>query len=411
MMGGVVEKDPDILLARLEAMPAARVLLAALEDATSDVYLAGGAVRDLMLGLEPRELDLVVESELEPMIRSLGGTGTYHDRFGTAKLTLDGVGYDLARARRETYGHPGALPTVSEASLDEDLGRRDFTVNAIALAVAGPRRGLLVSDRRAIADLRAGVLRVLHDESFTDDPTRLLRLALYHSRLGFAIEDHTLELAHRAIAEGALATVSGARIGADLRRLASEDDPVSAFLALRELGLDEALASGFGLGDPQLAHRALALLPDDGDPATVVIATAGIDLSTSALSALLARLAFQAPQRDAIVAAAGGARALAEALRAADSPSETAAAVGGAGIEAVALAGACGAEPAARRWLDQLRFVKLEIGGADLLAAGVPTGPAVGDGLRAALAAKLDGLVSGRDGELAEALRAAQATG
>ncbi len=344
MMGAVVEEDPDILLSRLEAMATARPLLAALANAEIDVYLVGGAVRDMMLGSQPRELDLVVESEVEPVIGRLGATGTYHDRFGTAKVTLDGVQYDLARARRETYSHPGALPTVSEAGLDEDLRRRDFTVNAIALAIAGPKRGLLRSYGCAIADLHAGLLRVLHDASFTDDPTRLLRLALYRSRLGFAIEDHTLELAGRAIAQGALATVSGARIGAELRRLASEDDPVRSFGALRELGLDEALAGGFGLSDPQLARRALALLPDDGDPATVVIATAGIDLPTSALAALLARLAFQAPQRDAIVVAAGGARALSEALRVASRPSEIAAAVGGAGVEAVALAGAYGAE-------------------------------------------------------------------
>jgi tRNA nucleotidyltransferase (CCA-adding enzyme) len=407
----VVEEDPDILLARLEALPAAQLLLAALADAETDVYLVGGAVRDLMLGSGPRELDLVVESALEPLIRRLDATSTRYDRFGTARLTLDGVQYDLARARRETYSRPGALPAVSAASLDDDLRRRDFTVNAIALAIAGPKRGLLVAYGRAIADLRAAVLRVLHEASFSDDPTRLLRVALYESRLGFAIEAHTLELAREAVTQGALATVSGPRLGAELRRLASEHDPVRAFLALRELGIDGALAHGFGLSDPQLARRALALLPDDGDPATVVIAAAGIDMPASALSALLTRLAFQAPQRDAIVAAAAAARALRDALRNATKPSDIAAAVGGADVEAVALAGDGDAEPAARSWLDRLRFVDLEITGDDLLAAGVPAGPAVGKGLRAALYAKLDGLVSGRDDELAAALRAARASG
>jgi tRNA nucleotidyltransferase (CCA-adding enzyme) len=407
----VVDEDPDVLLARLEALPAARPLLAALLDAAADVYLVGGAVRDMMLGSEPRELDLVVEGELEPVIARLGATCKLHDRFATAKLTLDGFEYDLARARRETYARPGALPTVSAANLDDDLSRRDFTVNAIALAIAGPKRGLLVAYGTAIGDLRDAILRVLHDASFEDDPTRLMRLALYRGRLGFSIEPRTLELANDAIAGGALAAVSGARIGAELRRLADEDDPVRALLALHELGIDRALAEGFGLHDPPLARRALALLPEGGDRATLVLAAAGLDVPEPALSALLSRLAFQAPQRDAIVAAAAGARALGAALREAGRPSQIAAAVDGAGLEAVALAGAFDAEDAARSWLERLRFVKLEINGNDLLDAGVRPGPAVGGGLRAALYAKLDGRASGRDDELAEALRDANATG
>ena len=286
--------------------------------APADVYLVGGAVRDMMLGSEPRELDLVVEGELEPVIARLGATCKLHDRFATAKLTLDGFEYDLARARRETYARPGALPTVSAANLDDDLSRRDFTVNAIALAIAGPKRGLLVAYGSAIGDLRDAILRVLHDASFEDDPTRLMRLALYRGRLGFSIEPRTLELAHDAIAGGALAAVSGARLGAELRRLADEDDPVRALLALHELGIDDALAEGFGLHDPPLARRALALLPEGGDRATLVLAAAGLDVPEPELSALLSRLAFQAPQRDAIVAASARARALGAALREAE---------------------------------------------------------------------------------------------
>lgn len=407
----MVDEDPDILLARLGALDAARPLLSALARSPTDVYLVGGAVRDMMLGFEPRELDLVVETELEPVIAQLGAGGRLHDRFTTAKLTLDGVEYDLARARRETYAHPGALPSVSPAGLDEDLRRRDFTVNAIALAIAGPSRGLLVAYGGAIADLHARTLRVLHDGSFSDDPTRLLRLALYRGRLGFSVEPHTLGLARTAIVDGALTTVSGARLGADLRRLAREDDPVQAFGALHELGIDAALTPGFGLQEPALANRALALLPDDGDRMTVVLAAAGVGMPAPELTALLTRLAFEAGQRDAIVAAAANAHALGEALEAADRPSQIAAAVDRAGLEAVALAGALQGESAARRWLQTLRFVELEIDGNQLLQAGVSPGPAIGMGLRAALSAKLDGRASGRDAELAEALRATGTTG
>jgi tRNA nucleotidyltransferase (CCA-adding enzyme) len=403
----VLDADPEILLERFGRLPAGRLLLERLRGAPSAVYLVGGAVRDLILQIEPRELDLVIETELDPLIELLGASGTLHDRFGTANLELDGHSYDVARARSETYSRPGALPTVAAADLDEDLWRRDFTVNAIALGVWGPPRGELIALYPALDDLRARMIRVLHDGSFIDDPTRLFRLALYSSRLRFTIEPHTFELARAAIAVGALETVSGPRIGAELRRLAAEPDPVSAVGALGPLGIDGALAAGFGLRDPEAARRALELLPPDGNPATVVLAAAAIDVGTAELGRALDEWAFERAQRDAIMAAAGRARPLAAALQGARTPSQVAAAVGGSGVETVALAGAFGAADAARRWLSDLRHVKLEIDGRDLLAAGVEAGPAVGEGLRAALAAKLDGHADGRAAELDQALRAA----
>ena len=407
MMTSVMDADPEILLERFGRLPAGRLLLERLLGAPIAVYLVGGAVRDLILETEPRELDLVIESELEPFIEQLGASARLHDRFGTATLELDGHSYDVARARGETYPRPGALPTVVAAELDQDLGRRDFTVNAIALGVSGPPRGELIALYPALTDLRDGLIRVLHDRSFKDDPTRLFRLALYSSRLRFTIEPHTFELALAAVRDGALETVTGSRIGAELRRLAGEPDPVSALSALGPLGIDAALAPGFGLRDPEPACRALQLLPPDGNPATVVLAAAAIDIDRDELGRLLDDWAFERAQRDAIIGAATGARALAAALQSARAPSQVAAAVGGAGVEAVALAGGFGAADAARTWLAELRYVQLDIDGRDLIGAGVETGPAVGEGLRAALAAKLDGHADTRAAQLAHALRAA----
>ena len=407
----MVNEDPAQLLERFASLPAAPTLLTRLADAPGDVHLVGGGVRDLMLGVAPRELDLVVESELEPLLERLGTDGRLHDRFGTATVTLDGFVYDLARARSETYSHPGALPEVTPASLEQDLARRDFTVNAIALGVLGSRRGALTAFGSALEDLRAGRMRVLHDASFTDDPTRLLRLARYAGRLGFTIERHTRELAQAAVAADSLATISGSRLGAELRLLAREPDPVTALGALGELGIDAVLAPGFGLREPELARRALALLPDDGHPALLVIAAAAMPVAPGELAEMLERLAFEARERDSLLAAARDAPALAASLQAARRPSEVATAVGGAGPEAVALAGALGPAEKARSWLEQLRFVQLEIDGRDMLESGVASGPALGEGLRAALAAKLDGRAQGRDAELAEALRVASASG
>lgn len=389
--------------------PAARLVVARLgADFTPPVWLVGGAVRDLLRGEAALDIDLVLDGPPAVVADRLGGAVRAYDRFGTATVELDGSTIDIARARREVYARPGALPAVEPAPLPEDLRRRDFTINAIALGLTGPIAGRLEAFPGAVEDLHAGRLRVLHQASFRDDPTRLLRLARYRGRLGFQVDPATRGLVDEAVAIGALRTVSGSRIGAELRLLARERDPLAAFLALRELGLAVALEPGFGLRDAAEARRALELLPADGRRDLLVIAASARGVAAERLSPWLDELAFPAGERAVVVAAAAGAEALARALSAAAGvPSAIAQAAGAAPVEAVALAGALGAERPAREWLDGLRHVRLAIDGDDLLAAGVPRGPAVGEGLRAALAAALDGRAPGRDEQLAEALRAA----
>jgi tRNA nucleotidyltransferase (CCA-adding enzyme) len=388
------------LLARIGDLPAAAPLGERLA-AAGGVYLVGGAVRDLLLGGASGDLDLVVEGDPAEVIALIGGDVQTYDRFGTATVTAGGYTYDIARARRERYPAPGALPEVEPAPLAEDLRRRDFTVNAAAIELAS---GELRSLPETLADLDARVLRVLHDRSFIDDPTRLLRLARYSGRLGFEIEPRTRALAADAIARGALRTVSGPRIGAELRLAARERDPVAVFGRLAELGVD----LGFDGIEPELGRRAFELLPPDGDRAATALALAARTTDAATLTERLDALAFEAPERARIVSAATGAPSLAEELDRTTRPAEVAEAVGEAGPETVAVAGALGPEQIARDWIRTLRHVGLEIDGSDLLSAGVPEGPAIGRGLRAALAAKLDGRVDGRDAELAEALRGAR---
>jgi tRNA nucleotidyltransferase (CCA-adding enzyme) len=412
-MTGVNTPAADALLALVRALPAAGPLLAAVGD-TAGVYLVGGAVRDLLRGEQPLDLDLVVErDEAADLAHRLGGTAQVHDRFGTSSVSRDDYRYDIARARRETYSRPGALPEVVPATLAEDLERRDFTVNAMAVSLGGPRPGALAAVPGAQEDLDARRLRVLHDASFLDDPTRLFRLVRYASRLPFAIEPHTRQLADEAVAGGALATVSGPRVGAELRLLAAEPDPLAALEHLRRLGLDAAIHPhfGLGLGDRALGDRALALLPDDGRRSVLALALASLRVPPRELGELLDRLAFDAAERETIVAAVQRAAELATALKLAELPSEIADAVAGASPELVAIAGALGPAAAAQRWLGSIRQLALEIGGTDLIEAGVAPGPAIGRGLRAALAAKRDGRAWGPEAELAEALRAAGDTG
>ena len=401
----------EVLAGRLRALPALVPLLERLAD-LPDVFLVGGAVRDLLLGGEPVDLDLVVDGETADVRSRLGRDAELrvHDRFGTFTARLDGFTYDIARARRERYPRPGALPEVEPAPVDEDLRRRDFSVNAMAISLGGPTPGELRTVAHSEEDLAARRLRVLHDQSFLDDPTRLLRLARYRGRLGFAVEPHTQELAGQALAAGALATVSGPRIGNELRLLCAEADPLAGLSALRELQIDHAIHPWLGLADPELARRGLELLPADGRRDRLALATAAMATPSDELERLLDRLAFEAADREAVVAAATRSRDLARRLQSAESPSQIAAAVDGAGVELVALAGALGPHEQAAAWLGTLRTIELEIAGSDLLAAGVPEGQAVGRGLRAALLAKLDGRATGRDAELAAALEAASSS-
>ena len=386
----------DDLLERLREVPGAGELFDALEDVPG-VWIVGGAVRDALLGRDPRDLDLVVEGDAAEVARRLGEEPLLHERFGTA--TANGV-VNLAAARRERYEQPGALPEVElGAPIAEDLARRDFTVNAIAVRLAD---GELQAVPGALEDLAARRLRVLHDGSFLDDPTRLLRLVRYAARLRFQIEQVTRELAFAAVEDGALATVTPSRLGNELRLLLEEPQP-AAVCGLEAFGIGPRMLPGFNV-DPDLVERAQRLTPADGRPDLVALAATCLDASAPDLARRLDACEFPARERDAVTAAATRARALAPVLGGMEDASAIWALLRREGAETVALAGALGAPEQAKRWLDDLRHARLEITGDDLLAAGLE-GPAIGRGLDAATAAMLDG-ATGREAQLAAALAA-----
>lgn len=370
----------DEVLHQLDDLPGGARLRAAAAATGAPAYLVGGAVRDLLLGRAPRELDVAVDGDPEPLVDALGGEVERHPRFGTAVVRGDGWYVDVARTRAERYAHPGALPDVEPADIETDLLRRDATINAIAVPLGG---GEPVAADRALADLRGGVLRVLHDASFQDDPTRLWRLARYRGRLGFALEPHTARLAQEAVESGALETVSGVRVGNELRLVAAEDDPVAAARSAHALGLAPWLDP-----DAECLAAALAIAPEDARRDLVTLAAL---LAPGAGAGLLDDLGFAAADRDILLAALAVRRG--RRRPAGSRPSEIAAAFRGVAVEAVALAPAADRDAAAR-WLDELRHVTLAIDGADLLGAGVPQGPEIGARLRATLDDVLDGVVA-----------------
>ena len=412
-------------LTRLERLPGGPELLAQARR-REDIALVGGAVRDLLLGHWPRELDVTVTADagglasalaasISPSERPYGHTiePTLHDRFGTASVRWDYGRIDIAERRAESYPAPGALPEVRPGTIEEDLARRDFTVNAISLQLGSEGQGDLQAHPAALEDLAAGTLRILHEDSFRDDPTRILRLARYAARLGFQIDPATRELVRAAIAGGALGTVSGSRIGSELWLAACEQDGRGSFRQLAELGVLQALGLE-GRFDDRLAAEAEALLPPEGRREMLLMAVAfqaGTG-SEAGRTQLMNQLAFDAEQRERVHAGSSGLAARAEELGRAKIPPAPYQLLASLPLEALAVLGALSARHSAeagaavREWLATGRHVRLEIDGSDLLGAGVPEGPEVGRRLASALDRKRAGELNGRDEELRAALDA-----
>ena len=366
--------DPGVIAERLSSLPGVAALRAALSGERA--YLVGGAVRDLLLGGEHPDLDVAIEGDAVEVARRLGAEPVAHERFATATVDLDGTRVDLASTRTERYERPGALPDVEPAPLQHDLARRDFTVNAMAVPLAGEPD--LIDPHDGLADLRARVLSVLHAGSFVDDPTRALRAARYAARLGFEVDPATFQL----LTAADLGTVSRERVEAELRRIAADETAPEAFDLLARWGL---AGVDSGVGARLEALRAVLAQPEWAAIVDPAEATYSIGVPDPELEAGALRLSSASPERPSEGVALARGRLPAE-------------------LAAARVAGADWLDDYVREW----RNVDLEIGGADLLAAGVPQGPAVGRGLAAALAAKLDGEISGRDDELRVALAAAR---
>ncbi len=235
--GAPVRLPPAVtpLLARLGQLGDARGVA---------VYGVGGCVRDWLLGRSRlTDLDVTVEGEgpafAQAAAKAMGGTLQVHPAFGTATLQLPGRNprrrIDVAGCRKETYVRPAAYPVVARGTLEEDLFRRDFTLNAMAVALNAARFGALADPFRGREDLQRGRLRVLHARSFLDDPTRILRGIRFAQRFGWAFEAQTARRLREALAAGALGWLNAGRLERELTRLLQEPDPAACLRHLSRL--------------------------------------------------------------------------------------------------------------------------------------------------------------------------------
>ena len=376
------------------------------------LYLVGGVVRDWLLGRAGKELDLMLAGAAlheaitfaQTLQSELGGELQTHDRFGTAQWrTPDGITVDFAQARRERYPRPGQLPRPSPGTAEEDLWRRDFSINALALQLNPPRAfGRLLDPCGGQLDLEGRRLRALHPASFRDDPTRFLRGLRLAARLSLRWDAET---AHWARAAWPILTrLSGSRLRAEFEQLFTEPRPEDALTAPEAQGLLAALHPGF-VSDPDVLRGRFAALRGTAFAADPV--AAGWRLLTmgskpTAASQLAARFTLRKAERDRLEHAAQLYEQR-EALADENQPPATVAAALEAADEATRhalwVAGNDALRRQLRRYEEDWRQRRLALRGRDLRRLGLPPGPRYRTLLAALQRARWNGEVSSADEE------------
>src|SRR3954471_6526019 len=400
-------------LGRLERLQRVFETVAAVSEPYEGVYLVGGTVRDILLGERSFDVDIAVEGDAialaQALADALGGRVRAHDKFGTAVVLYgEDERVDVVTARTEFYDAPAALPTVEHASIREDLFRRDFTINAMAVSLKGADLGRLVDPFAGRRDLEAKTVRVLHNLSFIDDPTRIFRAIRYENRYGFRMDEHTLRLARGTIEMGLVGDLSSARLRDELVALLEEGEVDHSILRLAELGADHAIHPHLAADEEAVAL--FARLRELRDRYGLAIPAWRLGLAALArrlppdeVYEWLQRLKVRRRDAERIAAAVTVGPRIVERLEKGAEPAEVVALADpyapGAPLFALALADL----PPLHAYFERLRDVRLEVSGSDLAELGLDESPRVGEILAELRRRMLNGELDGRDSELAAA--------
>ena len=370
-------------------------------------YLVGGTARDLALGI-PASMDLDVtltgatDETFDAIAGALGAAITSRSQFTAISLWLGEVHVDLVMTRAEEYPAPGSLPVVRPGTLAEDMARRDFSVNAMAVSLASDSWGELYDPHDGMSDIRAGLLRVLHDDSFQHDATRILRAARYAARLSFDLSPETREALETSV--GFMSTLSPARVRNELERVLREGEACADAMRLldewRALDAIDAALRYDGRTWSEFRARALDLSPEGR--VAVGYAALGAGMSEAEVSRVAARLLPGALNRRVLGESAALGRSLSENSLAGMTNSALAASLDPMSEYSVLGCALAASEVDGARlddYLNNLRPVRPTLNGDDVIALGVPRGPEVGRVLRSLRDARLDGLVADREGE------------
>jgi tRNA nucleotidyltransferase (CCA-adding enzyme) len=412
------EPEPEASLAgELAGLPDLQEVfeaVAAVSEPYDGVYLVGGTVRDILQGERSFDVDIAVEGDAIELARSLadalGGRVRAHRKFGTAVVLYgEDERVDVVTARTEFYDAPAALPSVEHATIREDLFRRDFTINAMAVSLKGSDFGRLVDPFQGRRDLEAKTIRVLHNLSFIDDPTRIFRAIRYESRYGFRMDDHTQRLARGTIEMGLVGDLSSARLRDELVALLEEGDAGASILRLDEIGGGTAIHPHLAADDEavRLLERLRELNERYGTaiPAWRLAFTAlARRMPPDEVYGWLRRLKVQRRDLERIAAAVTVGPRLVERLGG-DSlePAEVVKLADPYAPDAPLFALALEDRPELDDYFRRLRNVQLEVSGSDLAELGLGESPEVGEVLAELRRRKLNGQLDGRESELAAA--------
>ncbi|MFN8463573.1 MAG: hypothetical protein U0X93_17610 [Anaerolineales bacterium] len=373
------------------------------------IYLVGGSVRDLMLGRPILDLDLTLEGDAIKLARALvkkhGGELTTHEKFFTATWTPQSSNsqiLDLISTRRETYPHPGALPTVTKSTLDDDLRRRDFTINAMAIRVDRHHFGELYDPLHGQSDLEKKLIRVLHPNSFLDDPTRIFRALRYAERYGFTIESETLKLINDD-SRKVLSALSGERLRHEFDLIFEEPNPSTMLKQLAELDVLKSIRLRVTsyelplLDDPSPAFGEFAVPDMLSFQQTLCWVLWLMNSSVSEIEDVAERLAFPVLLTNAAVSAS----ALKQELPSCKNwkPSQWTFHLDELPSLSVYAVYLVSKENALSEYLSKWQHVKPLTTGDDLKARGLAPGPRYGEILRHLRAAWLDGEVGTEEEE------------
>ena len=362
------------------------------------LYLVGGVVRDLLLGGSNLDIDLVVEGDAialgQRLAESTGGKITTHSRFGTAKLKWDRWTLDMSTARSETYARPGALPTVKPGSLARDLFRRDFTINAIAVELIPGHWGQLVDFYGGLHDLKQKQIRILHENSFIDDATRIWRAIRYEQRLDFNLEANTLRLLKRDASR--LNTISGDRIRRELELVLKEAMPEKVLNRADKLGALSKLHPRLK-GNGWLAKRFQAARQFNQPESTSMASYLTLltyPLTASEIENLISYLHLPKPLAQTLRDSASLKAKLKLLAKPDLRPSRVHELLHGYSTTAIAANSLATDSPVVHQhiqlFLTRLRYVKPATTGEDLKKLGVPAGPRIKEILQKLLEARLD---------------------
>jgi tRNA nucleotidyltransferase (CCA-adding enzyme) len=398
-------------LEHLERLAPVFEAVAAVSEPYEGVYLVGGTVRDILLREPSFDVDIAVEGDAialaQALADALGGRVRAHEKFGTA-VVLYGRDerVDIVTARTEFYDAPAALPSVEHASIREDLFRRDFTINAMAVSLKGADYGRLVDPFGGRLDLEGRRIRVLHNLSFIDDPTRIFRAIRYENRYGFRMDEHTLALARGCIEMGLVGDLSSARLRDELVALLEEGELEHSILRLAELGADRAIHPHLAADEDAVALiarlRALAREYDVELPLwRLGLIALARRLPPDEVYGWLQRLKVRRRDAEQIAAAVTVGPRLVQRLRGHEvEPAEVVALADRYAPDAPLYALALADLEPLRDYFRRLREIRLEVTGADLAELGLVESPRVGQILAELRRRKLNGELEGRESEL-----------